>query len=162
VGTDEDLIAAVAASGERVGERAWPLPINDDYAADVNTGNADVRNTSAWGAGAIAGATFLQRFADGVPWAHLDVASVSRDRRTARGATGFGLRLLVDASEHWPRHARQRERGHARRRTSKAGDEFSQESSSIFSPTERFAWTAEQCSASFRNRCGRKKRPPIL
>jgi leucyl aminopeptidase len=117
LGTDEDLIARLRASGERVGERAWPLPINDDYSADVNTGNADVRNTSAWGAGAIAGATFLQRFADGIPWAHLDVASVSRDRRTARGATGFGLRLLVDAIEHWPRPRAKRS---ARGRTSKA------------------------------------------
>lgn len=103
LGSDDRLIARLREAGERVGERAWPLPVNEDYAADVSTPNADVRNTSAWGAGAIAGATFLQRFATGVPWAHLDVASVSRDRRTSRGATGFGLRLLVDALEHWPR-----------------------------------------------------------
>lgn len=103
LGSDERLISRLREAGERVGERAWPLPVNEDYAADVSTANADVRNTSAWGAGAIAGAAFLQRFANGVPWAHLDVASVSRDRRTSRGATGFGTRLLVDAVEHWPR-----------------------------------------------------------
>jgi len=121
LGSDERLIGRLRESGERVGERAWPLPINDDYAADVTTGNADVRNTSPWGAGAIAGATFLHRFANDVPWAHLDVASVSRDRRTSRGATGFGLRLLVDALEHWPRtRTASRARATARRRTSKA------------------------------------------
>ncbi len=108
-GTDEALLARLRAAGDRAGESAWPLPLTDEYRADVQTPNADVRNTSAWGAGAVAGASFLQRFVRGVPWAHLDVASVSRDRRNpARGATGFGVRLLVEALRAWPRARRAR------------------------------------------------------
>jgi leucyl aminopeptidase len=103
-GTDADLVSRVRAAGERAGERVWELPLWDEYRQDVQTPNADVRNTSAWGAGAIAGATFLQRFVRDVPWAHLDIASVSRDRRLpARGATGFGTRLLVELLRSWPR-----------------------------------------------------------
>lgn len=102
-GTDAALLSRVRAAGERAGERAWELPLTEDYRADVQTANADVRNTGAYGGGAIAGATFLQRFVRDTPWVHLDVASVSRDRRGGgRGATAFGLRLLVDMLSEWP------------------------------------------------------------
>jgi leucyl aminopeptidase len=57
-GTDPELVARIRGAGERTGERTWELPLWDEYRADVRTPNADVRNTSAWGAGAIAGATF--------------------------------------------------------------------------------------------------------
>jgi leucyl aminopeptidase len=117
-GSDDGLIARLRDAGERAGERAWPLPLTEDYRTDVTTPHADVRNTSAWGGGAIAGATFLQRFVRGVPWAHLDVASVSRDRRNpSRGATGFGTRLLIETLERWPR-ARGRRSARARARPS--------------------------------------------
>lgn len=110
-GTDDALVARLREAGDRAGERAWPLPMTEDYRADVSTPNADVRNTSAWGAGAVAGATFLQRFTGDVSWAHLDVASVSRDRRTpSRGATAFGTRLLVEALAAWPKASAPRAR----------------------------------------------------
>ncbi len=103
-GTEASLVSRIRDAGERAGERVWELPLWDEYRQDVQTPIADVRNTSAWGAGAIAGATFLQRFVRDVPWAHLDIASVSRDRRfPARGATGFGARLLVEMLRAWPR-----------------------------------------------------------
>jgi len=103
LGNDDALVEKLRAAGETVGERAWPLPLWDDYRADVDTPNADVRNTSSWGAGTIAGAAFLERFVGDVPWAHLDIANVSRDRRDPKiGATGFGVRLLVEALTSWP------------------------------------------------------------
>lgn len=103
-GTDEKLTARLREAGERVGERVWPLPLWDEYLKDVKSSNADVKNTTAWGAGAIAGAAFLRQFVGDVAWAHLDIASVSRHRRDqARGATGFGVRLLVEALRTWPR-----------------------------------------------------------
>ncbi len=114
-GSSAELVARVREAGERTGERAWELPLWPEYRADVQTPNADVRNTSAWGAGAIAGATFLMNFVGDVPWAHLDVASVSRDRRTGRGATGFGARLLVEMLRAWPRQRATARRARARR-----------------------------------------------
>jgi leucyl aminopeptidase len=107
LGNDETVVARLREAGDRVGERAWPLPLWREYLEDVKTPNADVRNTGAWGAGTIAGAAFLQRFVGDVPWGHLDVASVSRDRRNPKvGATGFGVRLLVEALRAWPRSRR--------------------------------------------------------
>ncbi len=104
LGTDEKLTARLLAVGERVGERGWPLPLWEEYLKDVKSPNADVKNTTAWGAGAIAGAAFLRQFVGDVPWAHLDIATVSRHRREpARGATGFGVRLLTETLRTWPR-----------------------------------------------------------
>ena len=51
LGSDERLIARLRDAGDRVGERAWPLPMTEDYAADVSTPNADVRNTGRVGGG---------------------------------------------------------------------------------------------------------------
>jgi leucyl aminopeptidase len=104
LGTDQALVDRVRESGERAGEPAWQLPLWDGYLEDVKTPNADIRNTGAWGGGTIAGAAFLRAFVGDVPWAHLDVANVSRDRRNPSvGATGFGVRLLVDLLQRWPR-----------------------------------------------------------
>jgi leucyl aminopeptidase len=102
LGTDDDLVADLEDAGEATGERAWSLPLWSEYRDDVSSTIADVRNTGTQGAGTIAGAAFLQRFVRDVPWAHLDIAGVSRDRRDSRvGATGFGVRLLVEAVRGW-------------------------------------------------------------
>jgi len=104
IGNDETVVNRLQAAAEATGERVWPLPLWDDYRRDVDTPNADVRNTGAYGAGTIAGAAFLERFVRDVPWAHLDIAGVSRDRRDPKvGATGFGVRLLVETILAWPR-----------------------------------------------------------
>ena len=104
IGNDDALVERLRTAGEVVGEPAWRLPLWDEYRRDVDTPNADVRNTGKGGAGSIAGAAFLERFVGNVPWAHLDIANVSRDRRNPKvGATGFGVRLLVEALMAWPR-----------------------------------------------------------
>ena len=102
LGNDDDVVADLEDAGEAAGERAWSLPLWPEYLSDVASSVADVRNTGVQGAGTIAGAAFLQRFVGNVPWAHLDIAGVSRDRRDAKvGATGFGVRLLVEAVRAW-------------------------------------------------------------
>lgn len=102
LGNDDDLVADLEDAGETTGERAWSLPLWSEYRDDVSSTIADVRNTGPQGAGTIAAAAFLQRFVRDVPWVHLDIAGVSRDRRDSRvGATGFGLRLLVEAVRGW-------------------------------------------------------------
>jgi len=61
---------------------------------------ADLRNVGGGDAGTIVAAVFLEQFVEGVPWAHIDIAATAfADKETPlgpRGATGFGVRLLVE------------------------------------------------------------------
>lgn len=100
---DDALSQALAAAGDRSGERLWRLPIWDEpYAKMIESEVADIKNTadsSPAPAGAIFGAKFLERFVT-YPWAHLDIAAMAwgadRLAYNPKGATGFGVRLLVD------------------------------------------------------------------
>ena len=97
--SDEALSKKLTNAGEKVGELLWPFPLDDAYDKDINSDIADMKNISnGRGGGAITAAKFLQRFTNGVPWAHLDIAGVAwtqKDLPTCvKGATGFGVRLL--------------------------------------------------------------------
>lgn len=97
--TDEALAGALAAAGERSGERVWRMPLTADYEPNLDSAVADADNAPG-GPGAITAALFLQHFTGGLPWAHFDVASVGdtlaeRDEWTV-GPSGFGARLLLD------------------------------------------------------------------
>ncbi|HEY0120005.1 MAG TPA: leucyl aminopeptidase family protein [Cellulomonas sp.] len=101
-GTDDDLVAALAAAGDVTGERLWPMPLVEDYAPTTDSAIADVRQTSnepKAGAGSVFAALFLRRFAGGRRWAHLDIAGPARasadKHEVTEGATGFGARLLL-------------------------------------------------------------------
>nr|WP_302474082.1 M17 family metallopeptidase [Roseococcus sp. MDT2-1-1] len=107
-GNDPALAAAVAAAGEAVGERVWPLPIGERHRDDLRSEIADLRQCAPAGSGAWGGrllpdachaAAFLREFAGSLPWAHLDIAGVDTaeddEGLAARGQpTGFGVRLL--------------------------------------------------------------------
>jgi leucyl aminopeptidase len=92
-----EITAASAASGERV----WRFPLWDEYRADLRSDTADFVNSSgAREGGSIVAAKFLEHFARGMRWAHLDIAPtawspVERPLET-RGATGYGVRLLLE------------------------------------------------------------------
>jgi leucyl aminopeptidase len=96
-GLAQELLSASAASGERL----WRMPLSDDYAIGLRSDIADLANSSgAREGGAILGAVFLKRFARGMPWAHLDIASTAwspvERPLEPRGPTGFGVRLLLE------------------------------------------------------------------
>lgn len=98
---DETLAEALIASGNRTGEGLWRLPVNEDYRQMMKSPIADIVNSVPGRlAHPIQGAAFLSYFvADGVKWAHLDIAGTSvGDGKgpTGKGATGFGVRLLAD------------------------------------------------------------------
>jgi len=97
MGNDEDLIAEVQTAGETAGERAWPLPLFDEYTEQIKGDTADIKN-SARPAGALTAGAFLKEFAD-YPWAHLDIAGTAYGKKgnayTAKGATGTPARTLV-------------------------------------------------------------------
>lgn len=97
--SDDELGKKLSNAGEKVGELLWPFPLDDPYDKDINSDIADMKNISnGRGAGSITAAKFLQRFTNGVPWAHLDIAGVTwalKDNTTCvKGASGFGVRLL--------------------------------------------------------------------
>ena len=99
---DGDLSAQVQLAGEKTGERVWPFPLWDEYQDHIKGKNSDIKNIgSGRHAGSISAAMFLKNFvADGIPWAHLDIAAVAFIREdkplSAYGATGFGARLILE------------------------------------------------------------------
>jgi leucyl aminopeptidase len=101
MGNDENLTAEVRAAGEKTGERAWPLPLFDEYTEQIKGNTADLKNSGGRYGGASTAGAFLKEFADGYPWAHLDIAgtaygSKARNPYTPKGATGAPTRLLVE------------------------------------------------------------------
>lgn len=101
--TDDKMADALLAAGRRTGERLWRMPVDDAYAAKPLL--ADVNNDGKRYGGASTGAVFLKKFAGKTPWAHLDIAGVALSEKLpepflpVKGATGFGVRLLVDYLE---------------------------------------------------------------
>ena len=93
---------AVVDAGNATGDLAWPWPLHRRYRPLIDSTVADLRNTAGKGFGfSIVAATFLQQFAGEGPWAHVDMlgtALLDEDRGDAfgRGATGYGVRMLVE------------------------------------------------------------------
>ncbi len=104
MGNDPGLIQALIQSGERTYERLWQLPLDDEYFELIKGDDSDFKNSGAREAHASIGGIFLKQFvSDQVPWAHLDIAGVADTEKDMpycqKGATGFGVRLLIDYLE---------------------------------------------------------------
>ncbi len=96
---DEEMERKFRDWGEESGDLVWPLPLWDEYDEDIKGTFGDIRNLgkTRWG-GTITAATFLKQFADGYPWAHIDIASrmtAIEGEHLAKGAAGAPVRLLV-------------------------------------------------------------------
>ncbi|WP_029066435.1 leucyl aminopeptidase [Labrenzia sp. DG1229] len=95
---NDELADKLLASAKASGEPLWRLPLSKDYDKIIDTPNADVKNTGGRWAGSITAAQFLQRFANDVPWAHLDIAGTAfgapKDDICQSWASGYGVRLL--------------------------------------------------------------------
>ena len=105
---DEPLAAALAHASALSGERLWRMPLVDDYRSALDSGTADLVNAvtdRTTGGGSITAALFLREFAGSRPWAHLDIAGTGRAEgpsgELSKGATGFGVRLLLRLLESW-------------------------------------------------------------
>ncbi|MGD0016325.1 MAG: leucyl aminopeptidase [Verrucomicrobiia bacterium] len=105
LGNDEQLQERIRAAADRTGERVWPLPLADDYREKIKSDVADIKNTGGREGGTITAAAFLEKYVGNTPWAHIDIAGTAwtTEQRPyyAKGATGFGVRLLVDTLSHW-------------------------------------------------------------
>jgi leucyl aminopeptidase len=99
-GRPPQWVDAVRAAAERAGERAWPLPSDDEYFEQLKSEWADMSNTGGRPAGAITAAVFLKQFAGDGPWAHLDIAGTAWVDEAkpwqTKGATGTAVRTLVE------------------------------------------------------------------
>lgn len=109
LGNDQELLDKIIAAGVKTHERAWQLPLWEEYGELLKSDIADVKNVvsnDAGIAGTITGASFIANFVEpGVKWAHLDIAGTAfNDRESGylgKGATGVGVRLLVQLLSDW-------------------------------------------------------------
>ncbi len=95
---DDALATKLSVAGKAVGEPLWRMPLGEEYDKIIKSDAADMKNIGNRGAGSITAAQFLQRFVDGTPWAHLDIAGVAWSKKDTptvpKGGTGYGVRLL--------------------------------------------------------------------
>ena len=96
---DEELLRDLQKASEVSGEKVWPMPSGEEYAKEMKSKIADLKNIgSRWG-GACTAAAFLRQFASDTKWAHLDIAGVWNFEKTteytSEGASAFGVRLLT-------------------------------------------------------------------
>ena len=91
----DDLANELLAAGEHVFDRAWRLPLWDEYQGMLDSSFADVYNIGGRWAGAITAGCFLSRFTEGQRWAHLDIAGVASDEGKRGMATGRPVGLLT-------------------------------------------------------------------
>jgi len=91
----DDLAEELLGAGETTLDRAWRLPLWDDYQAQLDSGFADVANIGGKNAGAITAGCFLSRFTEGQRWAHLDIAGTAWDEGRKGLATGRPVPLLA-------------------------------------------------------------------
>ena len=100
MGSDEAMLRGLQASGDHTRDRAWPLPMYEEYQEQIKSSIADIKNVGGREAGTITAACFLSRFVDELPWAHLDIAGTAWNMKgsdiAAKGATGAGVRLVMD------------------------------------------------------------------
>ena len=91
---------ALQAAAARAGERAWPMPLYEEYGEQLRSELADMKNIGGREAGACTAAAFLEAFTGGLPWAHLDIAGtawIEKPREdAAAGATGVMVRTLTE------------------------------------------------------------------
>jgi len=93
---DDDLAEMLLQAGRDTGDRAWLLPMFDEYQDMLKSNFADMSNIGGRPAGAVTAACFLKRFANQFKWAHLDIAGTNAVAGDAKGATGRPVPLLTE------------------------------------------------------------------
>nr|WP_294507211.1 leucyl aminopeptidase [uncultured Rhodopila sp.] len=95
---DDGLSQRLTAAGLATGERVWRMPLDEAYDKQIKSDIADMKNVGGRPGGSITAAQFIQRFVNGKPWAHLDIAGMAWATKDSavipKGATAFGVRLL--------------------------------------------------------------------
>ena len=99
MGNDERLKKQIQQAAKDSGEKVWPLPSGQEYAEEVKSKIADLKNTGGRWGGACTAAAFLGQFVSGARWAHLDMAGMDMFEKATKyateGSSGYGVRLLT-------------------------------------------------------------------
>ncbi|MGI8918279.1 MAG: leucyl aminopeptidase [Pyrinomonadaceae bacterium] len=107
LGTDQTLIDEIIAAGKEVGEKFWQLPLDKEYSKQIKSDIADIKNVGGRKAGTITAAAFLKEFADGLSWAHLDIAGTAWADEAkpyrSKGPTGVAVRTLLNIVRRFER-----------------------------------------------------------
>ena len=103
---NDKLMEQVHNAGIKSGDRVWQLPSFPEYGESIKGKYADLQNIGVGDSGTIIGGLFLEHFINGTPWVHLDIAGTSWNVKHISyhpnsGATGVGVRLIVDLVQNW-------------------------------------------------------------
>lgn len=97
---NDALADSLVRAGSSTFERAWRLPLYEEYRDQLKSDIADIKNVGGRPAGSITAAIFLQEFVDNIPWAHFDIAGTAYLNESRRyhpkHGTGVGVRLMID------------------------------------------------------------------
>jgi leucyl aminopeptidase len=97
---DDALAAEILAAGSRAEDRAWHMPMAEEYHDQLKSNFADFTNSCGREGGAVTAACFLAKFTSGLRWAHLDIAGTAYVGGAQKGSTGRPVPLLVDFLAH--------------------------------------------------------------
>jgi leucyl aminopeptidase len=97
---DDDLAAELTAASRRAEDRAWHMPMAEEYHDQLKSNFADFANACGREGGAITAACFLAKFTDGLRWAHVDIAGTAYVSGSQKGSTGRPVPLLMDFLIH--------------------------------------------------------------
>jgi leucyl aminopeptidase len=111
MGTDDELKRQIRKAADLTAEKVWELPLWEEYHELIKGDAADYKNSGGRAGGAITAAAFLSKFTGDTPWVHLDIAGpawLANDRPyIPKGASGVGVRLLIQFLRNWYRTADQ-------------------------------------------------------
>jgi len=93
---NDKLAEELKGAGESSGDRAWPLPVWEEYTQQLKSNFADLANIGGRNAGAVTAACFLKEFTEAYDWAHLDIAGTAWKSGHQKGSTGRPVPLLVE------------------------------------------------------------------
>ncbi len=97
---DDELAAQIVEAGRRAEDRAWHMPMAEEYHEQLKSNFADFTNSCGRDGGAITAACFLAKFTNGLRWAHLDIAGTAYLGGAQKGSTGRPVPMLVDFLIH--------------------------------------------------------------
>jgi len=104
---NDDLVQQLVAAGRNTGEPLWRLPLGEEYAKQIESKIADIKNTGGKSGGCITAAEYLHKFVGDIPWAHLDIAGTAwnftEKSYIPKGPSGVGTRTLIEFIKQWNR-----------------------------------------------------------
>jgi leucyl aminopeptidase len=93
---DDELAGEILEAGINASDRAWRLPLSEEYSEQLKSNFADFANVGGRDGGAITAGCFLGKFTEGLKWAHLDIAGTAWKSGQKKGATGRPVPLLAE------------------------------------------------------------------